>query len=115
MLRRGAQRAKIVCFKGVFFIIFDVFYMDRRKPDRHARLRVARSGVNARTFASLSTVSTRADERRCAVRQGALVLLIYTLDMPERKQIASALHKGFAYLETHITGTCEPFYDCSDM
>ena len=41
--------------------------------------------------------------------------LIYTLDMPERKRMADALAKGFEYLETRITGTCEPIYDCSAM
>ena len=41
--------------------------------------------------------------------------LIYTLDMPERKRMADALAKGFEYLETRITGTCGPIYDCSAM
>jgi hypothetical protein len=41
--------------------------------------------------------------------------LIFVLDMPERKRIADALAKGFEYLETRITGTCDAIYDCSAM
>eukprot|EP00326_Haptolina_ericina_P035021 CAMPEP_0181246642 /NCGR_PEP_ID=MMETSP1096-20121128/44115_1 /TAXON_ID=156174 ORGANISM="Chrysochromulina ericina, Strain CCMP281" /NCGR_SAMPLE_ID=MMETSP1096 /ASSEMBLY_ACC=CAM_ASM_000453 /LENGTH=829 /DNA_ID=CAMNT_0023343497 /DNA_START=868 /DNA_END=3357 /DNA_ORIENTATION=+ len=41
--------------------------------------------------------------------------LIVTLDMPERKRMAEALAKGFEYLETRITGTCDEIYDCSAM
>lgn len=41
--------------------------------------------------------------------------LIYTLSMPQRKAMADALAKGFAYLESRITGTCDAVYDCSPM